>query len=627
MKKLFVILLIAILVLSLAACSCSSEDTVDPYNKVVREGWDVIASRDWLVRSEYNKDGNPLIRELYQVDTMEKETTLRYMYDNTGKLFDLVLGRDGRFTLASDENGTVTAAFSKYDNDYELSFTWDKSGKLIAETVTDSIFTLGLTYTENGQVFCEDYSKYIELLHYSHEKNGTNVTVSGVSDSPIWTMKLDGAGVPSTVTRYTRVNTYTFNDKGLCTEVRVGMAEKVSNSYNKNGDLVKQQTDSLDGGVVESCVRDYEYNAKGDLTKKTETVSDRRWGVYVSDLAEWQYDENGNVEKETVVGYYVDGTVCDKDTVVYIYDANGNLTQKTEEIYENEELFARHEWNYTAEGALKQHIVRRSFDRNGLAREQLTETYNERRKVVLSESASFDFDGKVESLYKYEYNTDGILIKETHQSFGKELLRKENTKEYYEDGTLKSRVQVRYEADKPAETDAEYYYEDGNLRQTVLATHDDTGRISSQETTEYRNDGKELRVVRSFFSGKMYDRYVLEYDYDADGNQIKETDTEYDTNGSLKHQKYSIYRADGKRLEWAETEYQNGKQIKKTLNSREYNDKGECTLDTILVYGASDQLKSKTVVYLSENMHIDKEIYIVYDENGNETHRNETVNP
>jgi len=622
-KRIAVILLTVLVTAILASCGS------DKPSKPTREGWDVIASCDLLVKTEYNEDGNPIARELYHIDTMEKEITLRYVYDDKQKLCDLVLGSDGVFTLLYDENGIATAAFPKYDNDYELSFTWDESGKLIAETVTDSIFTLGLTYNENGQVSCEEYSKNTGPLHYSHEKNGTNITVRDASDHSIWTMELDGAALPSTVTHYGRVNTYTFNDKGLCTEVLVGLAERISSSYNKNGELVKQQIDSFDGEGKgkESSVCDFEYDSSGNLVKRTETISDKLHGEYVSGLAEWEYDENGNLAKETVIGYYVGGKVRGKDTVVYTHDENGNLIQKTGEVYKNGELFERYEWNYTAEGALMQHIVKRTFDRNGLARDQLTETYNERRKVILSESASFDSDGKVESLYKYEYNTDGILTKETYQSFYKEQLHKEITKEYYESGMPKSRVQVRYEDDKATKTDAKYYDEDGNLSKTVAATHNDTGRISSQETVEYRNDGKKLRVVRSFFSGKMYDRYVLEYEYDADGNKIKETDTEYDTNGSLKHQKYSIYRADGKRLEWAETEYQNGKQIKKTLNSREYNDKGECTLDTILVYGAADQLKSKTVVYLSENMHIDKEVHIAYDENGNEISRNETVNP
>lgn len=626
-KKLVVILFAVVILVTLVACD--SDKPSNPYSKTVREGWDMFASLDVLVRTEYNKDENPIAQDFYHVDTMEKESTLRYVYDNTGKLCDLVMGSDGFFTLLYDENGIATAAFPKYDNDYELSFTWDESGKLIAETVTDSIFTLGLTYDENGQVSCEDYSKHTGPLHYIHEKNGTNITVKDASDYPIWTVTLDGAGLPSIVTHYGRVNTYTFNDKDLCTEVLVGLAEKISNSYSKNGELVKQQIDSFDGEgkVKESSVCDFEYDSSGTLVKRTETVTDRLNGEYVSGLAEWEYDENGNLAKENVIGYYVGGKVRDKDTVVYTHDENGNLIQKKEKVYKNGELFERHEWDYTAEGALMQHIVQRTFDRNGLARDQLTETYNERRQVVLSKSASFDYDGKVESLYKYEYNTDDILTKETYQSFYKEQLHKEITKEYYESGTLKSRVQVRYEDDKATETNAEYYDEDGNLSKTVAATHNDTGRISSQETVEYRNDGKKLRVARSFFSGKMYDRYVLEYEYDADGNKIKETDTEYDTNGSLKHQKYSIYNTDGKRLEWAETEYKNGKQIKKTLNSREYNDKGERTLDTILVYGAADQLKSKTMVYLSENMHIDKEIHITYDENGNETFRSETVNP
>ena len=161
----------------------------------------------------------------------------------------------------------------------------------------------------------------------------------------------------------------------------------------------------------------------------------------------------------------------------------------------------------------------------------------------------------------------------------------------------------------------------------MAATHTVTGHIESQETVEYNQDGKKTRVVHSHNGGRLYDRYIYEYEYYANGKTAKKTETEYESNGQPKLERYYIYNADGQLMEWTETEYKNSKQIKKTLELREYNDKGEWILLTILTYRDVDQLKSKTVLYLGENTHIDKEIYIVYDENGNEVSRQETVNP
>ena len=654
-KKLVVILFAVVILVTLVACD--SDKPSNPYSKTVREGWDMLASLDVLVRTEYNKDGNPIAREFYHVDTMEKESTLRYVYDNTGKLCDLVMGSDGFFTLLYDENGVVTTAFPQYDNDYKVSFTWDADSKLIAESVTNSDSTLALTYSENGKLSCEDSSKPNTLLKHTYKENGTKLTVLAERGYGEWTVAFTEAGVPQTVTYYNRTKTYTFNDKGLCTEIVNGKAEKVINSYNKNGDLVKQLIDEFDqnGEREGGSVCEFEYDNKGNLVKKTKTDSQTRTENYLRALTEWEYDAKGNKVKETVTEYDVGGTVLGKEISLYQYDEDDNRIQKTTESYEGEKLSERHEWDYTADGEWKQHIADTNFDDNGFARRHLVETYKERRKVVLSESTVFDSDGKPESYLKREYNAEGILTKFTRQSFVVGHLNVETTErygldekktqsvsrvfgddgsmvgetteEYYADGALKSHVRVYYDNGKPTQTEAEYYYEDGTKSKTVAATHTVTGHIESQETVEYNQDGKKTRVVHSHNGGRLYDRYIYEYEYYANGKTAKKTETEYESNGQPKLERYYIYNADGQLMEWTETEYKNSKQIKKTLELREYNDKGEWILLTILTYRDVDQLKSKTVLYLGENTHIDKEIYIVYDENGNEVSRQETVNP
>ena len=78
MKKTLIFTLIAILILLLAACSCYSENTVDSYNTAVREGWDIYATLNCFVKTEYNKDGNPIVRSLYSTETWENGLTVYY---------------------------------------------------------------------------------------------------------------------------------------------------------------------------------------------------------------------------------------------------------------------------------------------------------------------------------------------------------------------------------------------------------------------------------------------------------------------------------------------------------------------------------------------------------------------
>ncbi|MBQ4120978.1 MAG: hypothetical protein IJD35_03080, partial [Clostridia bacterium] len=60
----------------------------NPYNKTEREGWDVYASIDCLVKTSYNKDGNPVKRELYETETLAKILVQHYRYDQSGRLSD-----------------------------------------------------------------------------------------------------------------------------------------------------------------------------------------------------------------------------------------------------------------------------------------------------------------------------------------------------------------------------------------------------------------------------------------------------------------------------------------------------------------------------------------------------------
>ena len=60
----------------------------NPYNKVEREGWDIYASVDCLVKTSYNKDGNPVKRELYENTTLAKILVQHYRYDKNGRLSD-----------------------------------------------------------------------------------------------------------------------------------------------------------------------------------------------------------------------------------------------------------------------------------------------------------------------------------------------------------------------------------------------------------------------------------------------------------------------------------------------------------------------------------------------------------
>ena len=169
MKKTLIFALIAILILLLAACSCYSENTVDPYNTAVREGWDIYATLNCFVKTEYNKDGNPIVRSLYSTETWENGLTVYYQYDKDGYLCELSMDgksvggsyfKNLRFDLSfGEDNLTQTGRPLHGSQAYErVSFTWDENRKLVSEFAKPS-FISDFTYDEKGGITKEHYSE------------------------------------------------------------------------------------------------------------------------------------------------------------------------------------------------------------------------------------------------------------------------------------------------------------------------------------------------------------------------------------------------------------------------------------------------------------------------------------
>lgn len=187
-------------------------------------------------------------------------------------------------------------------------------------------------------------------------------------------------------------------------------------------------------------------------------------------IEENEYDAEGNVKKETRTAYYDDGRYNisvrngDWKTLSSItYYPNGSISETTE---------------YTAEGV----------------KTKWTQYYE---------------NGQVESLW--EYTAEGTLKKWT---------------DYYESGALKGVVEHSEAGERSKSTD---YYENGQV----------------ESVYEYNDMGDVIKITSYYEDGEVDISLEYRYEYDADGNMIKET--ELDAQGTVTGWKTYLYNADGKK--------------------------------------------------------------------------------
>lgn len=187
-------------------------------------------------------------------------------------------------------------------------------------------------------------------------------------------------------------------------------------------------------------------------------------------IEENEYDAEGNLITETRTTYYDDGRYNisvrngDWKTLSSItYYSNGSISETTE---------------YTAEG-------------------------------VQTKQTQYYENGQVESLW--EYTAEGTLTKRT---------------DYYESGALKGVNEYSEAGERSKSTD---YYENGQV----------------ESVYEYNDMGDVIKMTSYYEDGEVGISHEYRYEYDADGNMIKET--ELDAQGTVTGWKTYLYNADGKK--------------------------------------------------------------------------------
>lgn len=229
--------------------------------------------------------------------------------------------------------------------------------------------------------------------------------------------------------------------------------------------LVKTQISS-NGGKIE-----YEYNANGDVTKKTQYTSKGKEAT-----ATYKYGSNNLV------------------TEAITYDANDKMDTRMTYEYEADNMIKSSLYSADNELMLWKEF---DYDENG-------------NNIRMSEHNTVVV--RADDYFLYEYDADNNLTKET-QYYSDDTLAKwtEYTYSKMEDGiTLK--LEVQYDKDGTAGNSYEYYYNSkNNLIKTV--PHSGFSGANSIMEREYDEYGNVLRVISTGSNGKPMVAFEYTYEF------------------------------------------------------------------------------------------------------------------
>lgn len=461
------------------------------YNKAMGTRFEFAYSMNSYLGTEYNAQGNPLVRRVYDLKTLSESAdsiVFAYEYNAEGALtgYSLKLGSFNELsplTVTYDEKGRAILAEVKQGNDdVSVSWEYDENGLIVFETLAVNQGVTTFMYDDQGRMVRElvdhgDGYKVNSAHRYSqnsvHLVAGTNDTILVDAE-----FVMNDKGYPVKVTGFLLYEdveiAYTYNDKMLCT----GSVSKTESNESKV-ELSYNEKDLLTTKTVTNCAEN------GKLTYKKV----------------FEYDENGKIATESEAYYNENGQLENKYVSHYEYDAKGNLIKE-------EDL------NYDQDGELMSRFVTTwVYDDSGLPIETTSVRYNNRGEELKSDTF-------------FEYDANGNRLKETYNRYNAE-------------GVL-------YEV-----VTSEYVYDaEGACASVEHKTYDEQNRLVRHEKNEYYADGR-LEATVSYHYGFDGENHLVNngrteeiYTYDENGSIVKAQRIDYDANGNMTNYEEIIYNGE-----------------------------------------------------------------------------------
>lgn len=484
----------------------------NPYNKTEREGWDIYASVDCFVKTEYNKDGNPVKRELYETETLAKILVQHYRYDKNGRLSDFRTDGKGyskpyyqgaRFSVSYNKESNTHSIKPKWDNkEFDaVSISWTDDGKLESEYAKWKAGTY-FWFDKSGRVTKElDGGKYL-IHHLSDDKKTILVTEEGTL-TEIMSVTFDDNGMPKALESPEYSIDYTYTEKKLCNNISIkALGQTVSDvaiTYDEKGNPTKREATAKNGDkTVVLALYEYAYDDAGNMTEEVISQADESFVLKEASSGKYAYDKDGNMIEETVGEYTVPGNLLALHNRRYKYDEDGNKIQvdyvktgpggtivkykSSSRYYADGTKRGSTTYEFYVNWATKE-IVDTEYTKDGYVLRQETKKFREGKRVdgVL-------VDGAIKSKELFESTKDGVPLKSFTEYYNEEgKVTSDLAKTYYQKGKAKVEYHYFLQLDNTFAKGEPYIT--CTTKTSVTTTYFYTGQIYIQTTREYDEDG------------------------------------------------------------------------------------------------------------------------------------------
>ena len=520
----------------------------------------------------YDKLGNKTTETI-------KDQTIRYSYDDAGRLVKLTNAAGDETLYTYDVEGNLTSI--TYPDKTKSNYVYDARGRVTKETDPDgSVHTyvydkMGFlteethagiradyTYYPNGKLKKEsfadgtsntytydanwnvisvmDQDKNTTTYTYDAMSNVTSVT-DAIGNQVTYTYDANGRKIKDTDARGYET-TYEYDGNGNCVKTTTPDGTTVDYTYDAANNVTKISTQTQMGEIVVT----YKYDKKGQLIETTDALGNVTKITYDTYGNVWQVtDAYGNIVEENTYDA-INQLIQTKDGVgsiaTYSYDKSANVTKAvmaagTEKassyvysydkmgriLTSTDPLSGRSSYTYNAAGQ----IMTVTDPMGGVTRYE----YDSLQRVTAVVSP-------IQTRAEYTYNAQGLLAQETNA-------RKQNSKYTYD--ALGRITEIKDEIGTIRYT----YDANGNIltvsekqglldTREITRTYDCMNRVTSYtdyngKTIEYGYDELGNRISLTYPGGE-----IVRYSYDKNGKLLSVTDPdgaetryEYDKNGRI----------------------------------------------------------------------------------------------
>ena len=511
----------------------------------------------------YNPEGGIQSHKVYNYDKKGNETSSVDEYENGKITKTTIISKDGdqKKTLDLIIYGEDEKPVSKSHVDY-------KDGKKFSTTFEE------YTYTDDGVTVkrtvsdSRDKVVSVETVHYDAGFDATvGTSVDPEADEP----SVDESVVTNTTTE--------VEEEDLGSATRTVTTEK-----DEAGNIVSEKiviTDKESNEITQEITTKYTRDARGNLLSVLEINSTPNNGQVHTKTTKYERDAQGNllseIEKHT---NNIDDNYTEKITS-YKRDAQGNLLSKSGETHnQSGEVYSKFSEDYENEKLVKSYSyglddkfnrVEKTvyYDENGNVTQQIDEKHDNKGKFSYKHvtNNSYSNNGNIQSSTVTSYDADGNVTRESTKFFDQD--GKEITK------TPKTDI-AKNDARYTVETKESTYY-DGNLggackKETITQKDKATGNVVAEKVVYYDALGNEVRYTLTEYNANGKISKVTDYNNEPRtfGEQYSTTKVSiYDEDGNKLYESNEKQYKEAYRKETTEVEYYPNGQVKsKSVNGK-----------------------------------------------------------